>query len=217
MKIDQVYHKEGTWYCLPTGKWPNKPHDMCVGYCDGDHKCPPCQRKWEGYEESIASALKEAKPFEDQQHIETLVYGHPSQLTNNLPVNYFSWKEKLKDGLYSIPETEVELKTTCKCEGDLSLPCVLNSSYCEREQVARIVTLTPESASKCLNDLVESISEGIKNTSETKKPVDEKSKQLLSILRENKDDLGRTILTGAVADILGWHEKQSQSTIAQLQ
>lgn len=152
MKIDQVYHKEGTWYCLPTGKCPEEPtwegndeEDYCCSkqLCDVEDDTCDCALQHHSYKEALAAALKEAKPFEDQQHIETLVYGHPSQLIDNRPVNYFSWKDKLKDGLYSIPETEVEIVEVPEHQSgiDGSGPPYSKVDF---EKVARIVTPTSE-------------------------------------------------------------------------
>jgi hypothetical protein len=36
-------------------------------------------------------------------------------------------------------------------------------------------------------------------------------KELLAILQDNKDDLGRTIITGAITDILNWHQSELES------
>lgn len=143
MKITEAYHHQGTWYCLPTGKWPERPNHCSQNAprCEvnGYQHCD-CADEEHNYETAISAALKEAKPFEDRVAVNCLVWKRDKK-----SAEMEIWKPS--DGCYPIPPTEVEI---VKVMSPGWTPSYNNpdNSGCEQPsepmEVARIVTPTSD-------------------------------------------------------------------------
>ena len=101
MKTTKAYYHQGKFKHLPGDKWPDPDDKLFTEFLNGK-QC---------YKEALTSAVKEAVDYEDQDAIHELVY-KSSHYKNIVKLDEFH-KQALPEGLYTIPEQEVEIKNVC--------------------------------------------------------------------------------------------------------
>ena len=150
MKCTKTYYHNGKFLFLE-GEWPEKPPLYFSHYTVGGKTAETGSRAAEIYSEALSSALEKAVEFEDQNAIYIIVQYHNKHIPYQTP-----------EGLYTIPETEAEIVTA-------STAVLLSDGTILRCKLARIIPQQKEelTASKCLNELVHSVSEGLKESSNT--------------------------------------------------
>ena len=103
MKTSKTYYHAGLFKYLPGDKWPEQPVKPESFQTKGGLKVEMggdfgYEKALAKYNQALTSALKEAIDFEDQEKIESFIIG-PNVAANNFV---------LKEGLYSIPDVEVD-------------------------------------------------------------------------------------------------------------
>jgi hypothetical protein len=103
MKTEKAYYKDGKFWFLEGDQWPVEP-EYCTDFGDiiilcGNTLCR-CDNQLRAYRANLSSSLSKAVEFEDQEAIWKLIFPFKVRDIRND-----------KEGLYSIPEQEVEVVT----------------------------------------------------------------------------------------------------------
>lgn len=116
--LTQAYYHQGLFIGLVEGEWPEEPDEV-----DGAGDFEP---QWDRYESSLTSAIERAVPFEDQVFMDSIVL---KELYGESWTLYLKTKrdDQFKEGLYTIPEIQVEIKCKVWCGG---AGCIPNRDRC---------------------------------------------------------------------------------------
>jgi hypothetical protein len=146
-KITQVGYFNGKFLYSPTG-WPEEPkYDV---KCHSTHSCICASLAFENganrdvvdgyddncphrYQKALSSAIAQAVEFEDQEGIVKLAWENDERITDP-KWSLWKWKQfMLKEGLYTIPPTEIGVVPGCGIQDCL-----------QHKRVARLVTQQEE-------------------------------------------------------------------------
>lgn len=150
--ITRVGYFNGKFLYSPTG-WPEKPkYDV---KCHSTHSCICASLAFENganrdvvdgyddncphrYQKALSSAIAQAVEFEDQEGILKVVFSYVVANVNS-SWSFYWFRRHIKDGLYTIPPTEIEVVERSRYEHEY-----LGSARRIVERVARLVTQQSE-------------------------------------------------------------------------